>query len=130
MCHNHQWISSFMIFSVSYSFIRTFVVQFAVCPILTAVIVAPGVCIVLWVATVVRCFSTTTIGECFVSLLLNPWYTRYVSSRTIDIVCCVCEFPHVVHPSWIIVVIITAYNNNNAVCMDECRQTNVYIKCT
>ena len=130
MCHNHQWISYSMILSVSYSFIRTFIVQFSVCPIQTAVVVAPGVCIAVWVATVVRCFSTTTIGEFFVLLLVNPWYTTYVSWRIIGMVCCVCEFPHVVRPSWIIVVIITAYNNNTAVSMDECRQTNVYIKCT
>ena len=130
MCHNHQWISYSMIFSASYSFIRTFVVQFAVCPIQTAVIVAPGVCIALWVATVVRCFSTTTIGEVVVLRLINPWYTRYVSSPTMFMVCCVCEFSHVVRPFWIIVVIITAYNTNNAVCMGERKQTNCYMKCT
>ena len=67
---------SYCLLSVPGSFIRTYVFQFAIFPVVHVVEVAPGVIRVVWVATIVLCFSSTTIGEVVFAILLRPWFTR------------------------------------------------------
>ena len=97
------------------SFIRTCVFKFAIFPVVVVVVVAPGVFRVAWVATIVLCFSTTTIGEDVFAILLRPWYT--LADRWVEygIMCRVRLFSHVVPAFRIIVVIFNACNKNNTI---------------
>ena len=93
--------------------IHTCVFKYAIFPVVVVVVVAPGVIRVVWVATIVLCFSSTTIGEVVFAILLRPWYTRADRWVVVVIMCRLRLFPHVVPPSRIVVVIVSVCNKNS-----------------
>ena len=109
----HETTISYCLLSVSGSFIRTYVFHFAIIPVVLVVVVAPGVFRVVRVATIILCFSSTSIGEVVFAILLRPWYTRADRWFVCGIMCRVCQFSHVVPPSRIVVVIVNVCNKNS-----------------